>query len=81
VAIGDLNGDGSADVATANFGSTVSVLPGHGDGSLGVEISPEFGAGDSPVSLAIGDLNGDGSIDLVTANEAIPRTPTRCRFC
>src|SRR5437870_397513 len=67
VAIGDLNGDGKPDLATANETSnTVSVLLGNGDGSFGVKT--EYGTGGSAECVAIGDLNGDGKLDLATAN-------------
>src|SRR2546426_653398 len=67
VAIGDLNGDGRADLATANstFSSnTVSVLLGTGDGSFGAKT--DYGTGSDPRSVAISDLNGDGKPDLAT---------------
>jgi hypothetical protein len=68
VAIGDLNGDGKPDVATANSddSGTMSVLLGLGDGSLGAE--REYRAGSGLLSVALGDLNGDGKLDAVTAN-------------
>ncbi len=68
VAIGDLNGDGKLDLATANgFGNdTVSVLLNRGDGSF--RARRDYGTGRDPESVAIGDLNGDGKTDLVTAN-------------
>jgi hypothetical protein len=67
VVIGDLNGDGKPDLATANATSnTVSVLLGDGDGNF--EEKTDFGTGMFPRSLAIGDLNGDGKPDLATAN-------------
>jgi hypothetical protein len=71
VAVGDLNGDGKLDLATANNGSTnlgistVSVLLGRGDGTFGLKT--DFGTGDYPKSVAIGDLNGDGKPDLAVA--------------
>jgi hypothetical protein len=65
VAIADLNGDLKPDLATANFGGTVSVLMNRGDG-FGPKRS--YDAGDLPDSIAIGDLNGDGKPDLVTAD-------------
>jgi hypothetical protein len=34
VTVGDFNGDGRQDLATANFSSTVSILLGRGDGSF-----------------------------------------------
>jgi hypothetical protein len=73
VAIGDLNGDGKPDLATANFGNyltppgtTVSVLLGNGDGTFGTKT--DFGVGVDPRSVAIGDLNGDTKPDLAVAN-------------
>lgn len=67
VAIGDLNGDGKPDVATANTrASSVSVLLNKGDGSFQGQL--ELVVGNDPVSIAIGDLNGDGRPDLATAN-------------
>ena len=69
VAIGDLNGDGKPDLATANaYASTVSVLANRGDGSF--EAKRDYATGSGPVSVAIGDLNGDGKPDLaaITAN-------------
>ncbi len=62
----DLNGDGAADVATANLDSdSVSVLVGNGDGTLAAARHYAVGRAES---LGVGDLNSDGSLDLVTAN-------------
>ena len=67
VAIGDLNGDGRPDLATANSpGGTISVLLGNADGSFGVKT--DYSTGSGAGSVAIGDLNGDGKPDLATAN-------------
>jgi hypothetical protein len=71
VALGDLNGDGKPDLATANSGeytnaNTVSVLLSRGDGSF--RAKREYTVGRGPYSLAIGDLNGDGNPDLATSH-------------
>src|SRR4051794_37988875 len=64
---GDFNGDGRADLATANSGSnTVSVALGNGDGTFAAAIS--VAVGKSPQSIFTGDFNGDGRADLATAN-------------
>ncbi len=73
VAIGDLNGDGVLDIATANgrsdFGdwhNTVSVLIGDGSGAM--TFDAHYAADVGPIDLAIGDVDGDGDLDIVTAN-------------
>ena len=67
VAIGDLNGDGKPDLATANSGANaVSVLLNRGDGSF--QAKRDYRTGREPESVAIGELAGDGNPDLATAN-------------
>jgi hypothetical protein len=68
VAIGDLNGDVTPDLAVANrLSSTVSVLLGNGDGTF--QARQDFATGSVPFSVAIGDLDGDGTPDLAVANQ------------
>lgn len=67
IASADFNGDGKADIATANAAaSTVSLLPGIGNGSFGA--ASTFNVGMTPVKLAVGDFNGDHKPDLAVAN-------------
>jgi FG-GAP-like repeat/PASTA domain/FG-GAP repeat len=66
VAIGDLNGDGRADLATPHDPNTVSVLLNEGGGSF--RAKRDYRTGRGPTDVAIGDLNGDGKLDLATAN-------------
>jgi hypothetical protein len=71
VAVGDFNGDGTPDLAVANYnGSNVSVLLGNGDGSF--QPAQNFRAGSLPVSVAVADFNGDGWPDLAVVNYASP---------
>jgi len=68
VAIGDLNGDGHPDIATANWlDGTTSVLLNNGNGSFQPKVDYNTGAG--PYSVAVGDVSGDGKPDIVTANQ------------
>lgn len=67
VAAGDLNGDGFTDIVAANRDdSSVSVIPGNGDGTF--DPKTQFNVGAKPVSVAIGNLNGGGIPDLAVAN-------------
>jgi hypothetical protein len=75
VAIGDLDGDGKADLVVANFGAaTVSVYRNTatggsiGTGSFAGKV--DFATGTNPYAIAIGDLDRDGKPELVVANEA-----------
>jgi hypothetical protein len=70
VAVGDLNGDGHADLAVANFNdNSVTILSGNGDGTFTpTAINPATGL--NPDSIVVGDFNGDGKLDLAVANEA-----------
>ena len=67
VTVGDFNGDGKLDLATANIDSgNVSVLLG--DGTGGFDSNTNFTVGATPRSVTVGDFNGDGKLDLVSAN-------------
>jgi Bacterial Ig-like domain/FG-GAP-like repeat len=71
--MGDLNGDGQADLVasdTAPYGASggVIVLLGQTQGGFGTPArypTNQFG----PRGVALGDFNGDGRMDVVTAND------------
>ncbi len=70
VAIGDLNGDGKPDLATANAGvDSVSVLMQNAatPGTFAAPVS--YTAGTGPRFVAIVDINSDGRLDLAVANQ------------
>ena len=76
-AMGDLNGDGLADLVIANqctsnasCGGSVGVLLSNGDGTFQAPVSySTIGADASSVALA--DVNGDGHLDILVANQCV----------
>jgi hypothetical protein len=64
--VADLDGDGAADVVTANLAEgTISILAGAGDGTFDDAETVAVGAG--PCSIEAGDVDGDGNLDLVVS--------------
>jgi hypothetical protein len=61
--VGDVDGDGNADLAVASDGSSVSVLFNHGDGTFAP--AHPYGADPGNKYLTLADLDGDGRLDLV----------------
>ena len=66
VAIGDLDGDGVSDVATANNAGTVSVYVNKGKGSLATAVN--YTVGGQPLGIALGDVNSDGRLDVIAVH-------------
>jgi hypothetical protein len=70
ISLGDFNGDGKLDIASANTGEDrVGILLGNGDGTFppGGYLN-DFVAGWSPSDVATGDFNGDGRPDIACAD-------------
>jgi len=71
VAIGDYNGDGIGDIATANMGSNDATLYlGSRSGLRPASGSPRP-VGRGPIAIALADLNSDGKADIVAAGAEI----------
>ncbi len=72
VSIGDLDGDGKADLAITNGAdATVSVLLNTGSvGIVRYANKVDFATGSNPFSAVIGDLDSDGNSDIAIANNA-----------
>ncbi len=77
LALGDVNGDGKLDIATAspndyaatgNHG-TAGVLLGDGQGNFATSVN--YATGLDTEAVALGDLDGDGKLDLVVANTGL----------
>ncbi len=63
----DVDGDGDADVLTANSGSTtVSVFKNNGNGTFAAKV--DYTTGSSPRSVYACDADGDGDADIMVAN-------------
>ena len=74
VYLADMNGDGKADIVTADQGTNqISVLLNNGNGTFGTAATYSVGA-TGPLAVALADLNGDGQTDIVTANKTSNNT-------
>ena len=71
VQVADLNGDGHQDLLFNAGSASLSILPGHGDGTFS---PPSSYLGQSPVVAA--DFDGNGTVDLIDRDTFVPN---RCR--
>jgi hypothetical protein len=68
-AAGDFNGDGSLDIAVANYDSnSLTILLGNGDGTFSAAAGSPITVGTNPRAIAPGHLNGDAHTDLAVTN-------------
>lgn len=67
LAVGDLDGDGHADVVSANAIQNQFALF-RGDGMGGLRNAETYDVGAFPLAIDVGDLDGDGDLDVVTSN-------------
>ena len=73
VALGDLNGDGNADIVLADNGRlSVTILLGNGDATF--HAGRIFAAGGEASAVALGDFNHDGKLDVAVANDTLLST-------
>lgn len=67
VTIGDVNGDGKKDLVVSTGTSTLTIIPGNGNGTFGSPVDLTLSAGTS-LYTAVADFTHDGKPDIAVAN-------------
>lgn len=69
VTIGDIDGDGKADLVVANYAANgISVYRNTGVvGTIAFAAKVDYSTVDSPTSVSLNDLDGDGKLDIAVA--------------
>lgn len=76
VAVGDVNGDGKADIAVGRQRGTGDVAVFNG-ATGGVMFKLASTAATSGATVAIGDINGDGRAEVITGSAALNKSTVR----
>lgn len=67
VTVGDLDGDGTLDLAVTGFTNDLTLLLGNGSGQFSLAPASSYAMGTALASVVLGDFNRDGSLDAAAS--------------